>query len=260
VDDEGQVSQGEPAVETFHPLPFAPVATRTVVLNGLADSASVLVITFGVAAAGGLLWSFARAIRGGATQRPAVSVWLLALATGAQEIFFAYFAWRRFRKNREDGRVPIILGGERLSAVLLGIPCGMLLMGVGGLIAKLVGGTAPRGIVELFAGLLHNSWIAASVFFVIAVLAPVCEEYFFRGAIFGLASANANPWAGAIVASILFATLHFNFRMVPYYLVFSAMNCWLLFKTKTLAAPIAAHITVNASACIFILMAPRLHP
>lgn len=259
MDDEGQVSQGEPAVETFGPTPIPHIATRTVILNGLADSASALVVTFGVAVVGGLLWSFARAIRGGASPRPGSSLWLIALATGAQEILFAYFAWRRFRKNHEEGRFPIILGGERFRAILLGIPCGALTMGVGGLIAKLVGASASKSIAQLLAGLVHSSWIASAIFFVIAVLAPVCEEYFFRGAIFGLASANANPWAGAIVASILFATLHFNFRMIPYYLLFSAMNCWLMFKTKTLAAPIAAHITVNASACIFILMEARLH-
>lgn len=260
--DEGQLSEGVPEVETLGPPP-APLAsparprisTRTVIGNALADSASALVIIFAVALAGGLLRFFTRAIRGGAPPTPGLSVWLLALATGAQEIIFAYFAWRRFRKNREEGRGPLILGGERLSAILLGIVCGAILLGVGGLIARLAGGAAPKGIAQLLAGLLQHSWTAAGVFFLIAIVAPVCEEYFFRGAIFGLARANGNPWVGGIVASILFATLHLNFRMIPYYLIFSAMNCWLMVHTKTLAAPIAAHVTVNASACIAILVA-----
>lgn len=265
--DEGQLSEGVPEVETLGPppAPLAPLArprisTPTVIWNALADSASALVIIFAVAIVGGLLGFFTLPIRGGAPPKPGLSVQFLALATGAQEIIFAYFAWKRFRKNREEGRVPLILGGERLSAIFLGIVCGAILLGVGGLIQRLVGGAVPKGMAQLLAGLLQHSWIAAGVFFQIAILAPVCEEYFFRGAIFGLARANGNPWVGGIVASILFATLHLNFRMIPYYLIFSAMNCWLMAYTKTLAAPIAAHITVNASACIFILLGARLYP
>lgn len=259
MNDEGQVSQGEPEVETFGPPPLPRISTRTVILNGLADSAAVLLMTFCIVLAGALLWSATREIRSGGRSGSGTPAGLIALGAGVQEIAFACFAWRRIRKNREEGRFPIISGGARFRAVLLGIPCGLLLIGFGGLIAKLFGASASKSIAQLLAGLLHTSWIAVAVFFLIAILAPVCEEYFFRGAIFGLASANANPWAGVIVASLLFAILHFNFRMIPYYLLFSAMNCWLMVKTKTLAAPIAAHVTVNASACIAILVAARLH-
>jgi membrane protease YdiL (CAAX protease family) len=83
---------------------------------------------------------------------------------------------------------------------------------------------------------------------------PVCEEILFRGAIFGLAHANGQTWTGAITASFLFAISHSSLRMAPYYLVFSAVNCWLLAKTRTLAGPIAAHVTVNLSACIGVLL------
>jgi membrane protease YdiL (CAAX protease family) len=262
VSDEGQLSGSTSEAETLGPSPEPlahlarpPISTRTVILNALADLASALVITFAVAVAGGLLWFFLLDIRSGASPRPSQSVGLIAFATGVQEIVLAYFAWRRIRKNYEEGRAPMILGGARFRAILLGVLCGVLLIGFGALIARLVGGVAPKGVAQLLAGLLHRSWIAAVVFLLIAIVAPVSEEYFFRGAIFGLARANANPWAGGIVASLLFAILHLNFRMVPYYLIFSSMNCWLMVRTKTLAAPIAAHVTVNASACIAILVA-----
>jgi len=260
VTDEGQIPAGSPEVETLPPLvappPLPGLATRTVVWNGIADSASALFITFCVVLAGAILGFATLQIRSGG--RSGASAGLIAFGAGVQEIAFASLAWRRIRKNREVGRAPLILGGPRLPAILWGIPCGMLVMSFGALIAKLMGATTPKGLAEMLAGLLSHSWIAALVFFLVAIVAPVCEEYFFRGAIFGVARANGNPWAGGIVASLLFATLHFNFRMFPYYLIFSAMNCWLMMKTKTLAAPIAAHITVNASACIAVLMMARM--
>jgi membrane protease YdiL (CAAX protease family) len=262
VNEEGQISEGVPEVETLSPPvvppPLPGLATRTVVWNGIADSALAIFITFCVVLAGAILGFATVQIRSGG--RSGASAGLIAFGAGVQEIAFASLAWRRIQKNREEGRAPLILGGPRLSAALLGVPCGTLVMILGGLIAKLMGATTPKGLADMLAGLRSHSWIAAVVFVLVAIVAPVCEEYFFRGAIFGVARANGNPWAGGIIASLLFATLHFNFRMFPYYLIFGAMNCWLMMKTKTLAAPIAAHITVNASACIAVLVAARMHP
>jgi hypothetical protein len=109
----------------------------------------------------------------------------------------------------------------------------------------------------LLSGLRDNRSTAVAAFLVVAVIAPVCEEILFRGAIFGFAHANGKTWMGAAVASLLFAAVHLNFRMTPYYLIFSAVNCWLLGRTKTLAGPIAAHITVNSATCLAILLQAR---
>jgi hypothetical protein len=96
----------------------------------------------------------------------------------------------------------------------------------------------------------------AVLVFTIAVLAPLCEEFFFRGAIFSSVRSTPKAWAGAIVSSVLFAVAHLNPTMITYYLIFGLTMCWLLSKTRTMAAPIAAHMTVNTVACIAVLLSP----
>jgi membrane protease YdiL (CAAX protease family) len=96
--------------------------------------------------------------------------------------------------------------------------------------------------------------MAAGLVFAIAVLAPLCEEFFFRGAIFSSVRSGQRARAAAIVSSVLFAAAHGNWMMFTYYLVFGFTMCWLLARTRTIATPIAAHMTVNATAAIALLL------
>jgi len=99
-----------------------------------------------------------------------------------------------------------------------------------------------------------NPVAVSALVFSIALLAPFCEEFFFRGAMFSSVRSTSSARSAAVVSSVLFAVAHLNFAMFTYYLVFGLTMCWLLSKTQTIAAPIAAHITVNATATIAMLM------
>src|SRR6185503_7697304 len=97
---------------------------------------------------------------------------------------------------------------------------------------------AMEDLMRTLLASVGNPLILYGLVFSIAVLAPFCEEFFFRGAIFSSVRSSPNARAAAIVSSALFAVAHLNPMMFTYYLVFGFTMCWLVSRTRTLAAPI----------------------
>jgi membrane protease YdiL (CAAX protease family) len=83
----------------------------------------------------------------------------------------------------------------------------------------------------------------------------VGEELFFRGVIFGSAHAVGLSKMGVALSASLFALVHVSLLLAPFYATFAVVTCWLYARTKTLAAPIAAHMTLNGIACLALLFA-----
>jgi membrane protease YdiL (CAAX protease family) len=118
---------------------------------------------------------------------------LIAFISLLQESQFAFFGWRRFRKNRSEGRRSASQSNAPKSrAVFLGIAAGAGLVAFGQLISWVTHAKSPAGITDLLSGLRAGPWTAAGMLVLIAAVAPVCEEILFRGAIFGLAHARPN--------------------------------------------------------------------
>jgi membrane protease YdiL (CAAX protease family) len=231
--------------------PLPPLSSSSVVGRAIGDVVSAYALTLPLAVLVTPVWlALSRADKAAPSVRTLVIVFVLFL----QESLFAFFGWRRFRKNRSEGRRSALQSNAPKSrAVFLGIAAEAGLLAFGALISWVTHAKASAGLMELLSGLRTGPWTATGLLVLIAAVAPVCEEILFRGAIFGLAHANGRTWTGAITAAVLFAIGHANVRMIPYYLVVSAVNCWLLARTRTLAAPIAAHVTINLSACMAVL-------
>ena len=176
----------------------------------------------------------------------------------ASEIPFAAVALFMRWRYRSTGRVlPLLFGGPYLSAIGIGIGAGIVMTGFGvvhALLATSLFGTATtEAMEELMRAVLAaqgNPVALAALGLCIALLAPLCEEFFFRGAMFSSVRSAPSARTAAVVSSLLFAVAHLNPAMFTYYLVFGLTMCWLLWKTQTIAAPIAAHVTVNATATI----------
>jgi membrane protease YdiL (CAAX protease family) len=234
--------------------PLPPFSSSLVVRRASADVVSAFGVTLLLALLVILVWlALSKGDKATFSVRR-LPLGLIAFVGLLQESLLAVFGWRRLRKNRSEGRRSASQSNAPKSrAVFLGIAAGAGLAAFGGLISWVTHAKASAGLMELLSGLRTGPWTAAGLLVLIAAVAPVCEEILFRGAIFGLAYANGRTWTGAITASVLFAIAHGNLRMTPYYLVFSAVNCWLLARTRTLAGPIAAHVTVNLSACMAVL-------
>jgi membrane protease YdiL (CAAX protease family) len=80
----------------------------------------------------------------------------------------------------------------------------------------------------------------------IAVLAPICEEVFFRGAVLRGVRSTAGTAVGLLLSSALFAAWH---QLPPRMVVTFVLGLWfgwLCIRSKGLMAPIVAHAFNNA--------------
>ena len=77
------------------------------------------------------------------------------------------------------------------------------------------------------------------------LIGPLAEEVFFRGYAFRLLSARAGGATGYLVSSLLFAVVHLNPSGMPIYVLIGLAFCWLYRRTRSLWAPVAAHVTLN---------------
>ena len=90
-------------------------------------------------------------------------------------------------------------------------------------------------------------WLQAYLVFFTIALAPVAEEFFFRGLMFSAAKKMGWPKLGCFGASFLFALSHMNAPTFLPLFVFALALTWLYEKTEGLLAPIAAHSLFNAA-------------
>jgi len=99
--------------------------------------------------------------------------------------------------------------------------------------------------------------IAAAVF--VCVIAPVCEEFFFRGFIFGalrrwrigFAGRSLGPWIAAVITGILFGLAHTGSASPQYLLPLGFLGfvlCLLRWRTASLYPAMALHSINNSLA------------
>jgi membrane protease YdiL (CAAX protease family) len=83
------------------------------------------------------------------------------------------------------------------------------------------------------------------------VAAPLCEEVLFRGFLFQGLRVRWRFWPAAVISAGLFALVHGSVLRLPAVFVVGLLLAWLFERKKTLAAPIAAHMTLNLIAVVF---------
>jgi uncharacterized protein len=98
--------------------------------------------------------------------------------------------------------------------VILSIPAGMLW-------AIWVGEErAYSAVGKVFDGIQLNPWLAVLVFFIVWLLAPLCEEIIYRGLLWGAMERRAwNRWVILVIATVVFAVAHWELWRTPLLLV-----------------------------------------
>jgi membrane protease YdiL (CAAX protease family) len=89
------------------------------------------------------------------------------------------------------------------------------------------------------------------------VLAPVAEEFFFRGLLFSTAKQFGWPKLGWFGVSFLFALMHVNAPTFVPLFALALVLTWLCEKTNGLLAPIIAHSLFNTANLILLLLAEK---
>ena len=109
----------------------------------------------------------------------------------------------------------------------------------------------PQAVVEYFGK--TSGWARVFAFVSIAVFAPVAEELVFRGVMYGALKNKIGAVAAAVVASAVFALIHFSaFAFLPIFLL-SIVLIALYERYGDLTAPIAAHCAFNSIMSVLIL-------
>jgi membrane protease YdiL (CAAX protease family) len=184
---------------------------------------------------------------------PRVMLGLLSL----NELSFLYFGFRRLKANRKKGVTPNLLEGNTRRGVLSGIAVGIALIAISVVysisVQKLFHVALPNPL-EILGDAKGNLPLSLTFVSIASILAPTCEEFFFRGIIFGSAQAINRSGLGVVVTSLLFAFVHLSLVLSPYYILWSIATCWLFARCRTIIGPVAAHMTVNAAGCLAIVL------
>jgi uncharacterized protein len=83
---------------------------------------------------------------------------------------------------------------------------------------------------------------------VVIVVAPVCEEIFFRGVLYRVLRIRLGLWVAAIIDGLFFGLVHGSsspLSALPVLAVLGIMFCWVYERTGTLFASIALHALNN---------------
>ena len=137
--------------------------------------------------------------------------------------------------------LPVVLGLEQFSALTL---------------QKLGWPPEDQRAVALIAG-AKSWWLRGYLAFFAMVLAPVAEEFIFRGVLFPFVKQLGWPKLAWFGVSFLFALIHVNApTFVPLFVLALAFT-WLYQKTDCLLAPIAAHSLFNTANLVILFTQNR---
>jgi membrane protease YdiL (CAAX protease family) len=79
----------------------------------------------------------------------------------------------------------------------------------------------------------------------VIVVAPICEELFFRGLLYRVLRARMSMWIAAVIDGVLFGLVHGSLIIVPILAFLGVVLCYVYERTGTLYAVIAIHALNN---------------
>ena len=143
--------------------------------------------------------------------------------------------------------VPVMLGLKLISEMVL---------------QKFGWPTEDQLAIEMFAN-VKSVWLRVYLGLFAVVLAPVAEEFIFRGLIFSGLKKLGWPKCAWVGTSLLFALIHFNTPTFLPLFVFALALTWIYERTEGLLAPIMAHSLFNATNLTLLVLAEKFglqHP
>ena len=100
----------------------------------------------------------------------------------------------------------------------------------------------PDYLEQDFVDLAHNP----IGILVLCIIAPIAEEYLFRGLMMRkMLRWNISPWYAIIASSIMFGLIHINPAQIPGAIILGIVMAWMCYRTRSLIPGIIIHITNN---------------
>ena len=100
---------------------------------------------------------------------------------------------------------------------------------------------------------------AVLTIFMVGLFGPFCEEFAFRGIIFGGFRRSGAVLAGAVLSSFYFGIMHLNLNQMSYAIILGVIFCLLVEGTGSIWASITAHVTVNTWNVFLLLFMDKLY-
>lgn len=165
--------------------------------------------------------------------------------------WFDYSAANR-RPNASMTNIVLILSITLLPVVSVLSTFNMFIMPHEGAVAEFMRDMeeAANHILEVITS-RRSSWDLISNLLVLAVLAGICEEFFFQGALQPLLTRWVNnPHIGILLTAFIFSVLHFQFYgFIPRFALGVYLG-YLFYWGRSLWLPILAHVLHNALSII----------
>lgn len=159
------------------------------------------------------------------------------------------FGWRDEHLKRALGLAGLTL--------LVTLPVVMALQPLSAFVLKLLGHSPEDQLAIKMFTAAQSPWLRVYLGFFAVVLAPVAEEFIFRGVLYPWAKQFGFPRLAAIGVSLLFALIHNDAEIFLPLFVLALSLTWLYEKTDNLLAPIAVHSLFNATNLALLLLAGR---
>lgn len=86
------------------------------------------------------------------------------------------------------------------------------------------------------------------------VLAPLWEEFFFRGFLFAWLERLVGFWAGALSSGLLFALVHYSLDVFVPLWILGVLLAWLYARSRSLLVPILFHLVFNGTTLVVLLL------
>ena len=102
----------------------------------------------------------------------------------------------------------------------------------------------------------ESTFSVAVAAILIVVAAPLSEELFFRGFMFGGLRRSLSLWPAALISAVVWGSLHLsggNIGVAIQLAVFGVILAWLYERSGTLWAPIMAHTLNNTIAFVLLI-------
>jgi len=111
---------------------------------------------------------------------------------------------------------------------------------------------------DVIARLDVTGWNALLTFFSVALFAPIAEEIFFRGFLYGGLRARWGATGAMLISTLFFTALHFSIDAFIPILVLGLFLAWLYEKTGSLIPGIILHAANNGVAVIALFIVQAL--
>jgi membrane protease YdiL (CAAX protease family) len=117
----------------------------------------------------------------------------------------------------------------------------------------------PQTLVTLFSKVAKNGDYVSVGKIVLtgALLAPISEEFLFRGFFYGVWKRYIGPVGAAILASLLFAAMHTSLSSFPGLFLLAMCLTLVYERTGSLLVPIVFHATFNFTSLVVLFLHAR---